>query len=330
MERSSREKLKLLKFSELPKFIENPDFQRVHKKDIVDNIVNDLLNILQKKEEPILPWILVICKSSKTDEYWLVDGNHRYIALSELYNKTNKEYNPEIFCLYIKVKNEEEAENIFRIVNKSTPIIKMPKGVSRNIVTKIIEKLSLDYKKYFKESENCQRPYLNKIILEREIGKIASINTIKYDDFFKKLENINEEYSTKTCKFFDCTKDQLNKVNKNGNLFVGLKKNYDWLYEMYEIKRETEDSDEEENNKKRKKIPEYMKNRIYERDEHKCRICNRELYKDDIHISHIISHKNGGKEIEDNLVVLCQKCNTSLGSKDIPTYFKEQNREWKL
>lgn len=50
MERSSREKLKLLKFSELPKFIENPDFQRVHKKDIVDNIVNDLLNILQKKK----------------------------------------------------------------------------------------------------------------------------------------------------------------------------------------------------------------------------------------------------------------------------------------
>ena len=99
---------------------------------------------------------------------------------------------------------------------------------------------------------------------------------------------------------------------------------------MMKVEDKKENYTKKEKHTKRKKIPEIMKNRIYERDKHKCRLCGRDMDYRDIQMCHIISFKDGGEETEDNLVTGCQKCNVSLGSKSIYQYFKEQGLEWKL
>lgn len=63
-------------------------------------------------------------------------------------------------------------------------------------------------------------------------------------------------------------------------------------------------------------FPEQMKRRAYERQEHKCAICQRngidkEYAFEEMQGDHVIPWSQGGKTIESNLQMLCQKCNNS-------------------
>ena len=81
---------------------------------------------------------------------------------------------------------------------------------------------------------------------------------------------------------------------------------------------------------KRKKPIQAIKNIVCERDQYKCKICNRQLDYRDIEMGHIKSYKHGGKETIENLCVLCGTCNKSIGSKDVDEFIKEQGLKWKL
>ncbi len=55
------------------------------------------------------------------------------------------------------------------------------------------------------------------------------------------------------------------------------------------------------------------------RDRFRCQICGRSPAKDigvEIHVDHIVAWSKGGKNIEQNLRVLCFDCNLGKGAKD--------------
>ena len=52
------------------------------------------------------------------------------------------------------------------------------------------------------------------------------------------------------------------------------------------------------------------------RDNFTCRNCGKYMPDEvGLHIDHIVAIKNGGKTVESNLQVLCDKCNLSKGSR---------------
>ncbi len=83
-----------------------------------------------------------------------------------------------------------------------------------------------------------------------------------------------------------------------------------------ELKSVNYESTREKYNSKnqRKLMTKELRNKIKERDNYTCQICGKYMPDEvGLQIDHIISIKKGGKTVESNLQVLCDKCNLSKG-----------------
>jgi len=61
-------------------------------------------------------------------------------------------------------------------------------------------------------------------------------------------------------------------------------------------------------------IPLSVRERVLERDGHRCYICGRTK---NLHLHHIIPRSQGGPHTEDNLITLCSGCHRSVESGDL-------------
>jgi hypothetical protein len=75
---------------------------------------------------------------------------------------------------------------------------------------------------------------------------------------------------------------------------------------------------------KKKYIPASMKDIVWNKRAIngcvRCEICNKILTPHTCHYSHYISEKNGGATTPNNLTILCQPCNLSMGSKNFQEF----------
>ena len=66
----------------------------------------------------------------------------------------------------------------------------------------------------------------------------------------------------------------------------------------------------------RKLMTRELRERIMERDNYTCQMCGKYMPDEvGLHVDHIIPVAKGGKSIESNLQVLCDKCNLRKGNK---------------
>lgn len=66
----------------------------------------------------------------------------------------------------------------------------------------------------------------------------------------------------------------------------------------------------------RKLMTKELRNKIKARDNYTCQICGKQMFDEvGLHIDHIIPVSQGGKTIESNLQVLCDKCNLRKGNR---------------
>lgn len=96
------------------------------------------------------------------------------------------------------------------------------------------------------------------------------------------------------------------------------------LKELLEIDDELEEINYETTREKwvaknqRKLMTKELKERIKRRDNYTCQICGKYMPDEvGLHIDHIIPIKQGGKSIESNLQVLCDKCNLRKGKRSV-------------
>ena len=89
---------------------------------------------------------------------------------------------------------------------------------------------------------------------------------------------------------------------------------YECLENLYKYHNFISDSDKKDHGIEviRKKISEKIRNRIFKRDDYKCKICGS---KDNLIIDHIIPFSKGGITEIDNLQTLCKNCNSKKGIK---------------
>ena len=85
--------------------------------------------------------------------------------------------------------------------------------------------------------------------------------------------------------------------------------------ELREINYETTRKKYEETNQRKLMTPE-LRQRIKDRDNYICQLCGKEMFDEvGLQIDHIVPISKGGKSVESNLRVLCDKCNSRKGAK---------------
>jgi hypothetical protein len=330
---SKRQKILLLKYSELQNHIKIPNWQRYLNHERILNIYNNFKEELQF-ELPTNLGLLTVCNCDENLKEWnLIDGQHRFMAMKLLYE--NDKIDDIILINYITISNQQEMDDIFRKINQSTPIL-LPRVYSNkfNIFKHVAQELSSIYPGAFSVSDNPKRPHMNIQKLSEHLGLYFS--DIDQQLLIEKIKLLNLQYQNKNIDFFIYPGDSKDKIEelrkqcmtKKQGCLLGLFKNYEWIKQLsqttHEIDYEHEIMDKEK--QKRKGLSKKIRTIIW--DKHigpnnrkgPCYTCNDLIDINNFDCGHIVSVKNGGEDTIDNLRPICRECNLSCGYKNLDDF----------
>jgi hypothetical protein len=304
-----------------------PPFQTDIDEDKVDSMIESYKknpNYLIFKNKIVIGYII------KTNNLYILDGNHRIEMIKKLYDEdeADEESNYLIFCCY-NIENNKEMKNLFKEINKDS--FKYNKYISLNELTENIYDLCKDilhkkYSLYFAERKIEMQhrltitEFLNKLVENKYIEKFNNIDSLINDlensnKKFNKLLEYQELFNDNNDNFY---KDEYNCV-KNGKIYALKNNNFiDYLNNNNIIPKHIF--------KYHKKIIspklrlEVWNKEFGNNNSGKCPYnnCNNIINnsKNNFHCGHIISEYNGGETNLDNLKPICPNCNFKMGKKN--------------
>lgn len=268
---------------------------------------------------------IVIGYIVKTNNLYILDGNHRIEMVKQIYKDVNDYL---IFCCY-KITDEIEMKRIFKEINKDS--YKYNNYISLNEFTENIYDLCKDYlykhySLYFAEKKKEMEhrftinEFLNKLVENKYINKFENLellildlennnknfnNLIDYQEYF----NENKDYFYKD--EYNCVKDGKIYALKNNNFINYLINNHITPDHKFKYKK--------------KKINPKLRLQVWEKEFGNNNIgicpyinCNNKINyeKNGFHCGHIISEYNGGLTIINNLKPICSECNYKMGTNN--------------
>ena len=262
------------------------------------------------------------------NRFYLIDGQHRYTALSTFFEKNKKFKKDEYYLMpsIYFVENKKEMKILASRINNifvSEEYLVLDEddnddydvdNVKEHIEMKVTEK----YNHYISESTKCRIPRFHLGHFKDYIfDKYPKWNAIKILDEIEKLNNqYGLEYQQHNVPYY-------NTVNE-----IAIKKNIRPFY-LSKIINEHQNNMNPKNSHKRIKVTAAMRSSLWnkyfcdETNKGECVLCKCELKMSQYHVSHIQSLKENGTYNQDNLTIMCSKCNTSIGSKNLNDYLKE-------
>jgi hypothetical protein len=335
----------LTELIELP--LDCPNIQRDLNIDNVGQIIHFQKKYFLEKSSFLFIGDLQVAIDIDTNILYLIDGQHRYSAIKELC-----EMMPDYFISinFIKISSINSIyptlEDVFILLNKYTPI---PRYILDCMETnnlhyrEIIDNFKHFVKKYYKSYlSNAKVPRCPNISLDRMCDKIMDDSII----IFQYLSSGKElyDYMNFINKNIWVVKDTEKKGEKKGEMYSAyiqyhLTGNDDWttskelltrFNEEYVASKITIENDTENIAKKNTPIPQKVRHDVWENffgkdyNEHNCPICNLTLISIiKFEVGHIISVANGGDNNIENLKPICEKCNRSMGIKNMEEYKKK-------
>lgn len=293
--------------------MEIPKFQRITDMNRVEYIFSNINKKIISKSRLVFPGCIIFAKSPyKT---WIIDGLHRL----EVYRRILKELNIdfEINCDEIDVKDEEEAREIFNMVNDTRMLPDMPDGVDTSNIKKITSYLSSKYPKIFSNSKTGRvcRPHIHFNGLQEALVKIDKNIPL---DAIERIETLNTQVME--VGFSNILKNEdvssfVDSANKKGGFYLGIIPDYKWLDILF--------NGENKIQYKKKHIPHKVRIEVWKKYnkeiEGKCYICKDVIHIDTFHCGHDIAEINGGQTILSNLKPICSSCNLSMGTQNMET-----------
>lgn len=302
-----------------------PISQRSKDSSRVDSFLEFLENEYKKTKE--IPDLNNIHICLFNNQFYLIDGQHRYTALSVFFekNKKLKDHYYLMPSIYF-VENKKEIKVITNRINNifiSEEYLVLDEednddydidSVKTHIEMKITEK----YSTYISDSTQCKLPRFHLSHFKDYVfHQYPKWNAIKILDEIEKLNNDYEkEYLQHNIEYYQ-------KVNE-----LATKKNVKPFY-LSKVINEYQHIINPKNSHKRIKVSAAMRsslwNKYFEDETNKgnCVLCQCELKMSQYHVSHILSLKENGTYHQDNLTIMCSKCNTSLGAQNLNDYLQE-------
>ena len=318
--------------------IKIPTIQRLSYEDKIRDIVNYQEEYFKKNKT--FNFLGVLNLINFQDKVFIIDGQHRYKALLELYRRDyrNEEINIEI----IKVKNLREMKDNYELLNKNTPLPEFEFGnPEQDSIHNEVLKYFLDrYSELFSIKTRINRPKISRIRFEETLEYLINkLNSTDAPKLIQQIEDVNRKMiNWKESNFPDLkclsNPEKILKECKTWKFYLGMFKynnqeyNYDWVKTI--IKTETGEDIMPKTQKRKKNIPKKIKNEVWDKyigkelGISKCQCCKKtDIYQNQFHAGHFISEANGGKVKVDNLRPICAGCNLSMGKKNMDEYIKE-------
>ena len=284
------------------------------------------------------------CIETKND--YLVDGQHRYESLKELYQKYN--YNNEnVIVEVVSVQTEEELINNYNIINKNTELPEFPDDIDKNVPEQAALFFFNKYPEIFVTTKRTKRPHINKNLFQEAMGVLNSeinrrLNCNKTKD--ELIDIINEkndrmclwpvESYQKRIRKMKCW-DTYKRLADSYGFYLGMytscdRENYlfRWVRDIIH-ERTGEEIKKVRKKTNRRKIPQVKRKMVWERYignvvNSKCYCCGiSEINSiNNFECGHVISKAMGGDESIDNLRPICSSCNKSMGTENLYEFMK--------
>jgi len=336
--------IKLCKISNIIKLnICKPEIQRIVNINKVKEIVNEQLNYFKTKNKFFFTTQPPININILEGQYYLIDGQHRYIATEQLYN--NHSHDIENFYQFVNINSIEELEFNYNMINKNTPLPDFSQfsNVNKNIPEQVTGSIQIKYPNIWSPNNKPNRPNLSFNLFQESLAFICSeINDINEH----KLEEIVIDYNKKISGWnisnfkYGVTEKMYSKAYEY-DMFLGLFKyrpeedyKFDWAKNI--VEEHTGKKIPKKCKKNKKKIPKKIKTDSWNRyvgkeiGEVPCLCCRTEKITQMNFVGgHIVAEANGGEITVDNILPICSGCNLSMGTQHMDEFVsKHYPKNW--
>lgn len=320
--------------------IMKPEIQRIIDNSKVEEIIKMQLEYFKEHNHFNLSASSPLNIHFYENKYWLLDGQHRLSAMEKLY--THYGHNIEVYVQIVNVDNYEELKNNYEMINMNTPLpdFTIYSDVDKNIPESVANYFQLIYPKIWSRNRKARRPHIYFNYFQETLAYICEQLKIKDIEVLKDIIiKYNERLSKWGADAFEKSykvNESIYKIANEQGFYIGLfsyqpseEYGYQWAKKIVEentgkiIKSTSSYS-------KKKKIPKKIKNDSWDKNVGKdvgettcicCRIS--EINAKDFIAGHIISEKNGGKVIVENILPICNQCNSSMGVMNMDEYINE-------
>lgn len=276
---------------------------------------------------------------------YLVDGQHRFKAMENLFTKHHYS-NFNVKVEIVIVENQIELKENYNLINKNTELPEFPEEANKNVVENVCRYFFTEYKSMWTLKKRQIRPYLNKNHFQEAVAYLSakfskSMNcNMDEEDLKEIIINKNKEMSSWTVEGYS---KQIRKIKKWPEFLTICKKNdffigmynytneeycYNWIRDI--VEQYTGEKLKKEKRKRKKSIPKKKRQEVWTANNGEslsvyCFCCNNQELNGmgAWECGHIISEANGGNLDTDNLKPICSGCNKSMGSKNMDDYMKE-------
>jgi hypothetical protein len=299
-----------------------PEIQRLVDLQKIDDIVQFQLDFHKKSNFFNFTASGPINIHQWDDKYFLVDGQHRVLALERLYHEYSHDI--EFYVIFVKVDSQEALEFNYNMINKNTtlPDFSHFQSIDKNIPETVASQLQLKYPTIWSKTSRARRPHLFFNYLQESLAFICQKASITCCE---RLETI--------ISAFKITDGLYTKAKKTGmylGLFPHQQEDYGYLWAKYIVEELTGITIKKSSTSSKKKIPKKIKNDSWDQyigkkiAETQCLCCRTsKIGAKDFIAGHILSESNGGKITVDNIVPICSGCNLSMKTTNMDEFIKE-------
>lgn len=276
---------------------------------------------------------------------YLVDGQHRFKAMQNLFTKHHYS-NFNVKVEIVIVENQTELKENYNLINKNTELPEFPEEANKNVVENVCRYFFTEYKSMWTLKKRQIRPYLNKNHFQEAVAYLYAKFSKKFacnmdeEDLKEIIIKKNIEMSSWTVEGYSKQIRKIKKwpeflaICKENDFFIGMYNYtneeycYNWIRDI--VEQYTGEKLKKEKKARKKRIPKKKRQEVWTANNGEslsvnCFCCNNQELNGmgAWECGHIISEANGGTLDTDNLKPICSGCNKSMGSKNMDDYMKE-------
>ena len=151
--------------------IEIPNIQRLRNDNKVQNIVNYQIQFYRERKHWNFLGNININYCKANSKYYLIDGQHRFESLKQLYREHGHDVKIRIELVIVNTFNQVR-EN-YELINQNTQLPEFPDDIDKTIPEETMQYFINQYKTMISDKPRSNRPNINSLVIQHSPHQIG-------------------------------------------------------------------------------------------------------------------------------------------------------------